>query len=447
MLAALAAILSLGANPPCGELDLGMVLGLAAARSDEVAVRRAELASAGADQALAGALRILPGTSATLLAGPAPRARGDVVSSPDSNRSLDGLRPFWRVDLQLTQPLYTWGRIDAAAQAADAGARARSRLVESTTGEVQLRVVQLYWGASLARRLLAVAAEVEKALDAAERHVDAALAEGDGQVLLSDRYRVALYRAALQGRVAEARRGLELARAGLAATLGVAPERLALREAPLDPSPGPPPDEPAAFAAAQRQRSDLRALDEAIAARRAEADAERAAMRPQLFLAGTLSYGQAPNRDRQTNPWVRDEFNLLAAGVAVGLRQDLGFPLLQARARKAEAEQSVLERQREALSRAVEVQVAGALADLRGARGRLVAARAALESGRALFRSAGLDFAAGVVEARSLLEGYALYVESQAGAAQAAYDLLVAEARLGQVTGAIPREEVRCQLP
>jgi outer membrane protein TolC len=446
MFSYLATLMLMGALPPCGPLDVETARALAAERSDEVAIREAELASAHVDEALARSLRILPSATATLITGPSPEARGNVVESGESNRSLKGLRPFGRIDVNVVQPIYTWGRLDAASDAAAAGVKARQELVVDTTSQVQLRVTQLYWGASLARRLLVIAADVEKALAEADRHIAKSLESGDGEVSPADKYRLDLFRGILRGKEAEAQKGLELARIGMAATLGMPPARLSLKEDVLDPPEGDLPDAASVLANAERQRPDLHAIDQAIRARDAEVRAEQGAMKPQFFVAGVFSYGYAPNRDIQLNPWVRDDFNVFNLGAVLGLRQDLSFATLSARAKKALAEKDVLEKQRAGLMRLVQVQVDGAIAEVKAARARLAAAKSSLGSGRSLFRSVGLDFAAGVIEAKSLIEAYALFVESQVGAAQAAYDLVVARGRLALVAGEPPRKGVQCEL-
>lgn len=435
------------ALPACGPLDLDTALSLAAARSDEVAVREAEVAAAEVDVALARALRIVPSASATLLLGPTPEAHGNVVQSDSSSRSLAGLGPFGRVDLAVVQPLFTWGRLDAASEAARAGVKARSLLVRDQLAAVQVRIVQLYWGEALGRRILEIAADVEKALQEVDRRIDASLKRADGTITPADRYRVDHFHGVVRQRKADAQRGRDLARAGLAATLALPAERLALEEAPLEAGEEVVPEATAARTLSQRRRSDIQALDQAIAASEAEVRAEEAAALPQVFLGGTFSYAYAPNRDLQLNPWVHDDFNLLAFGLALGVRQDLAFPLLRARAEKARAERATLERQRTALARLADAQVDGALADLRSAGDRLAAARATLSSGKSWFRAAGLDFSAGLIEPRDLLDAYAGYVESQAWLAQAVYDVLGARARLAAATGELPRGgEPRCEL-
>jgi outer membrane protein TolC len=448
MSAHLIATLLVAAAPPCGPLDLDTAVGLAMARSDEIAIKQADVVTAHADEALARALRIVPQASATVLSGPSPEARGTFLHpSAGTDRSFTGIRPFVRVDVQAIQPLYTWGRLDAASEAASAGVEGRELVVQDTAAQVQLRVVQTFWGSVLAKRFLAIAGDVRSALDEAAQRVREALTSEDEDVSLADKFRVDLARGMLEGRAAEAQKGLDLARVALAAMLRTDAARLTLQDVPLEAPPAPVPDRVAALATAERERPDLRALDDAIRAREAQVRSEEAATKPQLFLAGQFAYSYAPNRDRQFNPWVGDWFNTLTFGVALGVREDLALMTLSANARKARAERDALRLQREGLARLVQVQIDSALAELRAAGARQGAAQAALGSGRSLFRSAGLDFAAGVIDAKSLIEAYRDYVESQIAAAQAAYDLLVSRARLAQVVGEPPRKGVQCELP
>jgi outer membrane protein, multidrug efflux system len=350
--------------------------------------------------------------------------------------------------VSLVQPLFTWGRLDAAEAAATAGVKARELLLQDTTSQIQLRVLQLFWGEALAREILGIAADVEKSLVEVDKKIEEGIAAGSEEVKPSDRYKLELYRAELRRRKADARKGLESAHAGLAATLALLPEQLAVREAPLPVPPGDVPDLEGARSAAERQRPDVAALDQAIAARAAEVRAARGAMLPQVFLGGSFTFSYAPNRDIQTNPWVSDYFNALGGGVGLGIRQDLAFFTLTAQMSKARAERATLERQREGLLRLVQAQVEGAVADLGAAVERFEAAKGAVKTAKTWFRSASLDFAAGVAEAKDLIEAYGAYIESQVSQAQATYELLVVRARLDQVTGARPvKRAASCTLP
>ncbi len=384
----------------------------------------------------------------TVITGPVPAAHGNIVESTSSNRSINDLGPFVRLDAQAIQPLWTWGQLDAARDAAEAGYAARKHLVDDTLGQVQVRVVQLFWAEALAKRLLVVAKNVDESLHQAEDKIQESLDKNEGTITTEDRYRVRLFRAQLEQRRADAEKALELAHLGLAATFAVTPEQLQIKDVTIEAQPGGLPTRDALLAKARVQRPDLLAVDEAIHVREAQAKAAFAAQLPQIFLAGQFTFAYAPNRDIQTNPWILDPFRQVSGGVVLGFRQNLAIPLLRAQVQQAEAELGSLRRQREGLERLVEAQVEAALTEATAARTRLVSAQGALAAGKGWFRSAALNFGLGVDDARSLLEAYAGYVESQLGAASAAYDLLVAQARMDQLTGEpLAHGESTCVLP
>jgi outer membrane protein TolC len=432
----LLAVAMAAAPAPCGPLDLPTAMALAAVRSDEVAILRAEVAGAEADRAIARAVGILPNSSATFVVGPSPEAHGTILESRNTNRTLGGLAPFERVDITLVQPLWTWGQVGAAKKASEAGVRAKELLVEDTVQQVVLRVMQSYWGISLAKRLLVIAADVKSALAQADKRIADELARQSGEATQEDKYRIAVFRAEVLQRTSEAEKGVHLARVALASMLGIDEPQLELKEEPLpDLQQQLSPSREQAILQAEQSRPDLKALDQALEALEALARASRAAVLPQVFAAGTFTFAYAPNRDPQFNPWIRDDFRQLSGGAVIGLRQNLAIPLLLAQARKAEAEVAGLRRKREGLARLVSVQTEQALADLRAASEKQAAAQSALSAGRSWFRSAGLNFGLGVTDARSLIDAYAGYVKTQADSAQATYELLLARGRLDQVTG------------
>ena len=427
------------AAPVCGPIDFDGAVALAARNADELAIQRAELAVAEADLAIAKAARLLPSATLTFLTGLVPEAHGNILVADTSSRSLRGLGPFFRTDVEVVQPIFTWGRLDAARDAATAGVKAREIQVTDKMAELKVRIAQLFWGENLARKLLSIASDVEKSLAEVDKKLKELLKSGDESVRPADRYRLDVYKATLRKRKAEAERGVELAHGGLAATVGMPASGVTLRELSLPLEPGDLPDVGGALEQAERQRPDLRALDQAIAARDGEVRATHAAMLPQVFVAGTFGWAYAPNRTPQLNPWIQDTFNHVGGGVALGFRQDLALPLLITQAHKADAQREMLQRQRDGVARLVAQQVEAAVAEVRAARERLLAAMAALSSGKSWFRSAGLDFEAGVGEPKDVLEAYAGYIELQVDQQQAAYDLVVTRAKLDQVTGVPPR--------
>jgi multidrug efflux system outer membrane protein len=444
---------------PCGPLDLATALGLAGSRSDEVAIKQAEVATADVDRSLARAAYILPIGSATLIFGPSPGAHGAVATIPGapgtvttaingSNRGLTDIGAFGRLDLQAVQPIWTWGALSAGTKAAEAGYRAREYLLDNTLSLVQLRVIQLYWGEALARRFLAIAADVEKSLTDVDARIEQAMKDQSGEVSPSDRFQVTLFRSDLASREAEAKKGQELARIGLAATLGLEPSQLVLKEVSLQSGDESVPTAEEALSQALDHRPDLLALNQAIVARQADVRAKEAALLPQVFIAGQFSYGYAPNRTVITNPWLSDPFNVLTVGAILGFKEDLGIAINIAQAEKSRAQVRELERERNGMARLIQTQVESAVAEVRAAATRAKARSDGLSAGRSWFRAATLDFSAGVLDAHDLLAAYRGYVESQVAQAQSVYELIVARASLDRVTAKpLSRGEPQCYLP
>ena len=443
--------------PTCGPLDLPMAQALAVARSDEVGIKRSEAATAEADKAIAFAIRWLPEFNAQLISGVVPGARlqdpnnkNDITAiASGSNRGLTNPDMFFRVEINALQPLFTWGRLDAAGRAAEAGATARSYLVDDTANMIRHRVLQLVMGIRLTSRLLGIAGDVENALKDVDARVQKSLKANDGEISPEDRYRIEIFRSQLLQRQADGVRALRVSRVGLAATLALEPDQLQLKDEPLPDTLGiKAPDLSQARLDAEMYRPDLKALDYGIKAKENELHATKAQMFPQVGLLAQFAWSMAPGRDTITNPYIGDYFNALTIGAALVVRQDLSIWNLVTKKNKVESELNTIRRQREGALRGIMVEVEQAHADLVAAITKREASAKAVASGRSWFRSATLNFGVGVADARDLIDAYQGYVTAQLGDAQATFDLLVAQSRLAQVTGRMPRDPViNCAMP
>jgi outer membrane protein TolC len=227
------------------------------------------------------------------------------------------------------------------------------------------------------------------------------------------------------------------------------PDQLQLRDDPLpDTAQIKSPDLVAALGDSDRQRPDLKALDNGILAKEADVKATRAELFPQIGIIGQFAYSRAPGRDTITNPYIGDYFNALTIGAVLGIKQNLSFWTVITRTNKKEAELDTLRKQRAGAVRAIHVEVETAVADLNAAITKREASAKAVAAGRSWFRSATLNFGIGVGDGRDLIDAYRGYAEAQYGDAQATFDLLAAQAKLEQVTGRVPpAPELNCQMP
>ena len=94
----------------------------------EVAVRRAR------------AERYLPEAELLVETGVVPAAKGTVLDSPDEDDDFDNLGGFYKVNLKVVQPLYTFGRLKSLEEAALEGFDAQQAKREFTLQELSLLI-------------------------------------------------------------------------------------------------------------------------------------------------------------------------------------------------------------------------------------------------------------------------------------------------------------------
>ncbi|RMG62884.1 MAG: hypothetical protein D6715_11800, partial [Calditrichaeota bacterium] len=160
----------------------------------QLSVRQAELKY---QEAVAAA--VLPKFELTNMWGLLPRARArytptGVLTSPDTSTGLGDLRPFTQVDVDMLQPIYTFGKLKGLRQAAASGIEVSQAQVEKRREEVRLLVRKFYWGIVLGNELLNVLQDVRSKMDEAEEKINEKLDEGDESVSQNDLFKLQIFR-------------------------------------------------------------------------------------------------------------------------------------------------------------------------------------------------------------------------------------------------------------
>jgi outer membrane protein TolC len=258
-----------------------------------------------------------PQVEVQTVVGPAPRARGNQVSSSDDQYSPDITGAFVRGTVSVIQPIFTWGLVENARIAAEHGVRAAQAGVDVKSTEVALRVKQAYWGAVAAKAIRAFLLEVRDQVDQAIARTER-LVEG-GYATDIDLYRFRSKRGELERFINLADRTLDLATQALGTWTGQ-PKGVAVEPTdetlPADMKPLPSVDLYVQNALAGRP--EFSQLRDGIEARRRLVAVERKQGYPLFFvgLLGDLAY--ATNRDRLENPYVIDPLYHTAVGPVIG---------------------------------------------------------------------------------------------------------------------------------
>lgn len=363
----------------------------------------------------------------------APTVGGTSVFSQDTDISLsDNMGLAWQVNLSGTVPLWTFGKLSHAKEAAGAQVEAKEHEVFKARNELKQSVRHAYYGILFARDALALLEEatsrIDKYMSKLEQKVEDE--EADETAL----FEMKMYRTELAARRSEIVYQQSIARAGLRTLIGKG-GGWDVVDAPL-----PTPDGELAplsryLDAARLNRPELNMARAGVKAREAQVEMERARLYPDLGLTLNAGWSQAPEVTDQFNPFVRDPANYLRYGAAIGLKWDLDFLPQLARKEQAEAKlEEMLATEKYALG-GVGLEVEKAYYEARGAGERLALYAESAEWARRWMITVQQGIDIGVYEGEDLVKPAKEYAMRRFSEISATFDYNMALGRLALATG------------
>jgi outer membrane protein TolC len=267
--------------------------------------------------------------------GAAPTVRGTSIYSPNTDVALtSNMALAWQVGIDGVIPLWTFGKIENAWDAAEADVRVGEHEVKKEKNDVQLSVRRAYYGMQMARDSLALVQEAEARIDKYLGRLERRVARGEGDEV--DLLKIKMYRAELDARESEARREERIARASLKFLTGVQGD-FDIPDVPLQRAAHLLGPLPRYLAAARLFRPEINMARAGVVARRAQVRMERARFYPNLGLGMSFYWGRAPEVEDQRNPYIRDRANAFSYGAALVLDWKIDFLPTAARVAEAQA--------------------------------------------------------------------------------------------------------------
>lgn len=380
---------------------------------------------------------ILPQLQWTNIFGPAPGVQGNMDQVETIRSDLSNLGLFSRTQIELVQPLYTFGKLTNAKKAAGYGLKAGEAEVEVRKNKISFQVKKLFYGLVLAKELRSIVLESEEKVQEARERINTMIEEGSGDVGQNDLLKIDVFEFEVQKNRASVEKSIELGKAALMLLLEI--DRVTDFEI-IDTY-----DEEASVSLggldvfieqAKNRRYDVRQLRAGVLARRALLKVSKSDFYPQIALAGSLQWGIAPHRPEFDNPFLKDEFNFVRGGAVIMLRQNFNFGLTRAKylTRKAELA-SLVSKESQAMN-AIKVEVEKVYREVIEARSNVINSDRALRAARAWLTSAKMGFdVAG--DSRELLNAFTAHTQMQQARRQSIFELRVSLAELDYVTGNI----------
>ena len=420
------------AASPGQRWTLEQCLERAIAVSPEVNEAQVEIRIAESQLAQAKAGR-LPQATFTSLNGIINGAHGNAVTGRTDNNDIG---PFTRNELEVVQPLYTFGRLSSEIRAASRGVESKRAATQNARAATIATIKELYYNLLLSRQLKALLDEVQenftKAITTAEKRLEA----GEGTITQQDILKLRIGLASVTREVYTLDRAIAVTRAALMRQLGIpfaddfdiADTGLELVTVQL---------QPLAYYLEQAglQRPDIAQLEAGLAARQARVDAARSAYYPSVFLAGGVRYARAPTRESQESPFAKDDFNYFAGGAVLGLRWQLDFWMTHAKLEERLAELSQVEVQKHNATSGIALDIQQRYLEMQENQQKIDAAQTARKAVRALLATTLANFELGVGEGKDVFEGLGLYARIVSDYYTTVRDYNLAAAKLTQATG------------
>lgn len=335
--------------------------------------------------------------------------------------------------VEVTQPLYTFGKIGAAVDLAKEVAAATEAQIEAARLDTALAAAVAYYDLLAAQEALATFKEQERARREALAVVQARYDIGEATRLELLQAQATL--SELLPDLASTEGQIEVARARLRGILALA------ADSPLEVKPvareelAEPPAAAVLLAEARRERPELADLERQAEALRSQQEVTRADGRPQIELTGR--YGrEARVAGDLSDPLFADW------SVNVGLRWEFfDGGRRKGQVAQLESRRRQLELQRRDLLDSIRLEIEEAISDYRTARARLRAAGVAVTSAREAARVAEESYREGVALQADWLDAQQRETEAEIRIVDAYYQALERGAEVARAVGLLPTED------
>lgn len=396
---------------------------------------QAARASLGSFEAKAKAVKLawVPSFKAQGLFSGTPGKWGNAVEG-GTQYGLENWGPVMRLEFSGHMPIYSFGRISLLKEMAQMGLNVGEAQVQMARSQLELLVVQAYFGLQLAVQLEELLSEGENYLARARKHLEKLREKDSDDYDDVDMLRLRIYESEVGTFRIDAARTAELALSGLEKLTGLPgqafspPDSLTLLEADL----GPREDY---LLTAFGRRGEMRALDGALLVQGLRVKYEKRGFLPVFFIAAYYTYGRAWAVEEQGSPFAYDPYNSWFSGAALGVEYRLDTTRQVMALDEARAEKRKLKAQHEALRQKVAMEVEQAWAEVRDLKEKLSLARKAHKAARG-WVIAQLDlYESGLVPFKDTADALTAFFKQRMAYAQARFDYNVGLARLAHASG------------
>lgn len=361
---------------------------------------------------------------------------GQLYLDPGLENDWENWAIFTRAEISAIQPIFSWGAINKAIKAAEAGARAAEFQFDAAKSEAELRLFDLYYSYLLVKEIQLILNDASDQIQKVEDQIEQMREEGNPDLEESDVFKFEIYRSEFEVRKKEVEQSTESIRRVwdyiLQDSAGTAYQ-------PAQTFIDPVPFELEAFdyyrQMALSERPELKGVDFGIDALKQTSDAVKSQQYPMLFLGLSGSYANTPNRPRQSNPFIINSTNYASAAMGFGIRQNLNFSSMKASVEKSKIEYRRVQDLKVALTDGIIIELNESYTEAAVAEEKVKRTEEALVTARNWVRNEQLNYDIGFGDVENLLEAVQKELELRVELKQSIFELNKKIAALFKASG------------
>ncbi len=340
----------------------------------------------------------------------------------------------FNLGINLVQPIYTFGKIEAAKRAAAAGMEVARGQVDKDRADATFNVTRAYWLLKWARAAHATLDDGIAKLKDWVKKINDDIDKGKTTFTENDLVRIKLALDTAELTAFDVDKAQELGLAGVRMLTDDADADIDDSELDIiDPS-EPPLDW--YEDSARVHRPEARMLAAGLRASRAGRDLQLANLMPDVGLALSFTYALATSVDNPENAFLNHP-NALGAGLALVIRYNLDVPQRLANRSKAVADDRVARARGQQALGGIYVEIENAWLDARAARRKSDVLAHMEKVARGWYNAVDQNLQVGVAESRDLVDAARNYFELRMRHLQSIMDVNMAVATLKQAAGVL----------
>lgn len=353
-----------------------------------------------------------------------------------SGDTTNDFGPLSHGELEIVQPLYTFGRLRSEIRAASQGVAVGQAASEKARDAVLAAIKELYYNLLFSRQINDLLTDVQENFTKAVATAEERLENQAENITQQDVLKLRIGLAGVTNEVLTLERAIAVTREALKQQLvlplempfDIADTRLKPVELNLQPL-------ATYLQQAGQHRPEIAQLEAGLEARKARLQAARSAYYPSVFLASGFKYKVAPNREDTDNPYLQSFNSFSGPGIALGLRWQLDFWMTRAKVAERLAEVAKVEVQRQRAEMGISLDIQRRYLEMRENQQKLNVARQARKAARALMLTSLANFTLGIGEAKEVFSNLGLYTRIASDYYKVIRNLNITAARLSQATG------------